>query len=247
MASFKFATPVFPEGTAFVFGLWVRISDGAGDFRRHLVNDTKLEAPAADQHSQLDKFIDELDELLLPDLAKKIEKMSVSNTTSTRAANYPKSIQPRFVGPRNRPLFGLRNSATIYQETAKSGFLSALEEDLDSLLQLGKTETTACREVSNFPSTDPDSDTDEGPSPGWLVITVTPEGRFVHWKDVKPDQLRESRTIAHLEPLPYQEGRPLEAIFEGSTELVDPSFDELEDRHILMNVVSWLRTDASSL
>ena len=51
MALFKFTCAVLPEGTTFVFGLWVCIADGLGDFRRHLVDDTKLEAPAVTPHS----------------------------------------------------------------------------------------------------------------------------------------------------------------------------------------------------
>jgi hypothetical protein len=36
--------------------------------------------------SDLDDFIDNLDDMLLPDLAQQIEKMSVFNATSTRDA-----------------------------------------------------------------------------------------------------------------------------------------------------------------
>jgi hypothetical protein len=32
MASFKFTSPVLPEGTTFIFGSWVYVADGAGDF-----------------------------------------------------------------------------------------------------------------------------------------------------------------------------------------------------------------------
>jgi hypothetical protein len=38
------------------------------------------------RRSDLDEFVDNLDETLLPDLAKEIEGESVSDTTSTRAA-----------------------------------------------------------------------------------------------------------------------------------------------------------------
>jgi hypothetical protein len=46
----------------------------------------KLEASAANQHSNLDEFIDNLNEMLLPDLTREIEEESVFNSTSTRAA-----------------------------------------------------------------------------------------------------------------------------------------------------------------
>jgi hypothetical protein len=32
MASFKFTNTVLPEGTTLVFGSWVCVADGAGDF-----------------------------------------------------------------------------------------------------------------------------------------------------------------------------------------------------------------------
>jgi hypothetical protein len=44
----------------------------------------------------------------------------------------------------------------------------------------------------------------------------------------------EARLVAHLEPLPFQEGRPLAAVAEVSTELVDTSSDELASRQVLM-------------
>jgi hypothetical protein len=68
------------------------------------------------------------------------------------------------------------------------------------------------------------------------MITSTPEGRFVHWKGMSLSDLLEAddRLVAHLEPLPFQEGRPLATVAEGSTELVDASSDELVSRQVLM-------------
>jgi hypothetical protein len=40
--------------------------------------------------------------------------------------------------------------------------------------------------------------------------------------------------VAHLEPLPFQEGRPLATAAEGSTELVDESSHELSSHQVLM-------------
>jgi hypothetical protein len=40
--------------------------------------------------------------------------------------------------------------------------------------------------------------------------------------------------VAHLEPLPFQEGRPLATVVEESTELVDESSEELISRQVLM-------------
>jgi hypothetical protein len=44
----------------------------------------------------------------------------------------------------------------------------------------------------------------------------------------------EGRLVAHLEPLPFQEGRPLATVVEESTELVDTGSDELASRQVLM-------------
>jgi hypothetical protein len=43
MASFNFTSAVPKESTTFVFSLWVYVADGAGDFCRHLVDNTKPE------------------------------------------------------------------------------------------------------------------------------------------------------------------------------------------------------------
>jgi hypothetical protein len=68
------------------------------------------------------------------------------------------------------------------------------------------------------------------------MITSTPEGCFVHWNGIKLSDLLEAedRLVAHLEPLPFQEGRPLAIMAEESTELVDASSDELISRQMLM-------------
>jgi hypothetical protein len=49
-----------------------------------------------------------------------------------------------------------------------------------------------------------------GPASG-LVITSTPAGRFVYWPDRKPADLTggNSRCVAYLDSLPFQEGTPL--------------------------------------
>jgi hypothetical protein len=68
------------------------------------------------------------------------------------------------------------------------------------------------------------------------MITFTLEGRFVHWKGMKLSDLHEDedRLMAHLEPLPFQEGKPLATIAEESNELVESTFDELISRQVLM-------------
>jgi hypothetical protein len=101
---------------------------------------------------------------------------------------------------------------------------SALEKDLDSLLQAGGSDATACRGAKYHLAT------------CGLMITTTTEGRIVHWKGMDLSDLlgHEDRLVAHLEPLPFQEGRALATITEGSTELVEAPSEELATRQVLM-------------
>jgi hypothetical protein len=64
------------------------------------------------------------------------------------------------------------------------------------------------------------------------MITSMLEGRIVHWRGMELSNLLEAggRLVAHLEPLPFQEDRPLATMVEESTELVDASSDELTSR-----------------
>jgi hypothetical protein len=99
-----------------------------------------------------------------------------------------------------------------------------LEKDLEFLLQIRKPEATTRRGAAGCLG-------DNG-----LMITSTPEGHFVHWKGMKLSYLLEDedRLVAHLEPLTFQEGKPLATMVEESTELVEASSDELISRQVLM-------------
>jgi hypothetical protein len=73
MASFQFTRLVPSQGTTFVFGSWVCVADGAGSFPRFLI-DMKPKTPAACFHSDLDKFVDNLDDLSIHGSATRIEE-----------------------------------------------------------------------------------------------------------------------------------------------------------------------------
>ncbi|RLN03150.1 retrotransposon protein, putative, unclassified [Panicum miliaceum] len=102
-------------------------------------------------------------------------------------------------------------------------------EDLDELLGLGEKDATACREAPIFDDYDSDSNPEAEPYLGGrgLVITSTPGGHFVYWKTLKPSELLgdDAILVAHLDSLPFQEGRPLEST-PGGTILVDYSSDD---------------------
>jgi hypothetical protein len=83
ISSFNFTSVVLDEGTTFTFGSWICVPNGSDGFNSHLANSRVPEASSSIQSSDLDKLINNLDDLLLPDLALQIEKMSVFDETST--------------------------------------------------------------------------------------------------------------------------------------------------------------------
>jgi hypothetical protein len=180
---------------------------------------------AADPRSGLDKFIDELYNLPLQTSVAQIEMESAPSSTSFGVATTSPGLdlfQSRDLHGRFQ--LGPCKSTTDSQEANVSGSLSMLEKDLDLLLQDRNPEATACRGASGC------SD------PGDLMITSLPKGRIVHWRGMMLSNLLEveGRLVAHLEPLPFQEGRPLATAAEGSTELVDESSHELSSCQVLM-------------
>jgi hypothetical protein len=86
MASFNFTSAMLNEGATFIFGSWICVANGLGGFNSHLANYKEPEASSSISSRDLDDFIDNLDDMLLPDLAQQIEKMYVFNATSTRDA-----------------------------------------------------------------------------------------------------------------------------------------------------------------
>jgi hypothetical protein len=224
MTSFRFTRSVPSQGTIFVFGSWVCIADGVGDFRQFPI-DMKPKTPVADLRSDFNKFVDDLDDLSIHASVAKIKMESAPGLTSSGAAATPLGLESfQSKGSRSRSRLGSRNPATDPQEADVSGSLSTLEKDLDSLLQFGGLEATACWGASGcFGASN-------------LMITSILEGRFVYWRDMELSNLLEAegQLVAHLEHLPFQEGRPLAVVAEESTELVDASSDELVSHQVLM-------------
>jgi hypothetical protein len=130
MASFQFTRSVPSQGTTFVFGSWVCISNGVGSFRRFLI-DMKPKTPTVGPHSDLDKFVDDRDALPIHGSAMRTEEESASGATSSSAATTflgLDSFQSKDSCSRSR--LGLRNLATDLQEANISESLSTLENDL---------------------------------------------------------------------------------------------------------------------
>jgi hypothetical protein len=101
---------------------------------------------AADPRSNLDKFVDGLDNLPLHASAAQIEMESAPGSTSFGVATTPPGLdlfQSRDLHSQSQ--LGSCKPATDLQEANVSGSLSMLEKDLDSLLQGRKPEATACQ------------------------------------------------------------------------------------------------------
>jgi hypothetical protein len=134
MASFNFIKSVPSQGTTFVFGSWVCIAHGVGNFRRFLVDMTP-KTFAADPRNGLDKFVDELDNLPLHNSAAHVEvKSAPSSTSSGVVAASPGLDLFQSRDLHGRTQIGPCKLATDLQEANVSGSLSMLEKDLDLLL-----------------------------------------------------------------------------------------------------------------
>jgi hypothetical protein len=77
MASLRFTSTMLDEGTTFIFGSWICVAKGLGGFNSHLIDSRKPEASKPTRSNDLDEFINNLDELLFPNLARQIERTSV--------------------------------------------------------------------------------------------------------------------------------------------------------------------------
>jgi hypothetical protein len=129
MASFQFTRSVPSQGTAFVFGSWVCIADGAGNFRRFLV-DMKPKTPVADLRGDLDKSVDDLNDLSINASVAKIEVESALGATSSGAGATSLGLDSfQSKDSRSRSRLGSRNLATDLQEADISKSLSTLEKD----------------------------------------------------------------------------------------------------------------------
>jgi hypothetical protein len=115
-----------------------------GGFNSHLVDSKKLEVSTSTRSNNLD-------ELLLPNLPRQIERTSVFNVTSIHAA-------PGL----------LRSDSNQSEEATQSKSLSNLEEDLDRIFKIRDDGATACR---GPPIIDYDSKNEE-----YLLTTSSSQG-----------------------------------------------------------------------
>jgi hypothetical protein len=231
-------TVAFNRGDTFVFGSWVCTADGARSFQRRLTMTPNpktglVTLPEVITGDLVEKF----GEILLYNQRADFEFGSASNSNSTSpwAITCKPATQPPCT---DFPLhehfpYDLCNISKTHMKTLtarQAGKEIVSEYNSDSNPTSGYYSDSSYK--FNFGS-DPDEPESEnpttelllsGPASG-LVITSTPIGRFIYWPDRKPVDLtdRNSRCIAYLDSLPFQEGTPLAPAEEHTpTEVATP-------------------------
>jgi hypothetical protein len=254
-------TVAFNRGDTFVFSTWVCTADGAGSFQRHLIMPPNPETGFV---TLLEVVTGELTgkfgEISLFNHHADFELGSVSNSNSTSpwAIACEPATQPSHVvsPPCERSRRGPRNpcrARTGAPSSRWAGKEPVPEYNSDSDTAPGRASDS--NPLSGFYSDSPyefdfgsnpedpeseDNTTEHpllGPASG-LVITSTLAGRFVYWPDRKPADLisGDSRYVAYLDSLPFQEGTPLARADSYTTTEVASSESSLgnPDRQVFM-------------
>jgi hypothetical protein len=214
----------FNCGDTFVFESWVCTADGAGSFQRRLTMTPNpstglLTLPEVVTSELVGKF----GEISLYNQHADFELGSDSNSNSTSpwAIACEPAIEPSCA---DSPLhehfpYGLCIASKAHAKaltTRRAGKeiasdytsdfnpVSGYYSDSSYEFDFGSDPNEA--ESETFTTEQPLT----GPAIG-LVITSTPTGRFVYWPDRKPADLIDgnSRCVAYVDSLPFQEGTPL--------------------------------------
>ena len=138
MVTFNFNHVVLNAGTTFIFGSWIYIVDGSSSFDSYLTDTMSPEAPS---HNYFDKTVNDSNEILLPELADKIEKLSVTDATSIRSTFF-ELVSIYSETTRTQLPLGLRNAATLYLAIMRRKITARIAEQ----------EATTCREAPIFNS-----------------------------------------------------------------------------------------------
>jgi hypothetical protein len=241
----------FNRGDTFIFGSWVCIADGAGSFQRRL---TMTPNPSTGLVT--------LPEVVTGELAGKFSEISLynqhanfelgsdsnSNSTSPWAIACEPATEPSCA---DSPLhehfpYGLSNAS---KDHAKALTARQAGKELVSNYTSDSNPVSGYYSDSSYEfnfGSDPDepeseNSTTEQPLSGsatGLVITYTPAERFVYWPNRKPENLTDgnSRCVAYLDSLPFQEATPLAPAEDHTpTEVAttDPSLGS-PDRQVFM-------------
>jgi hypothetical protein len=227
-------TVAFNHGDTFVFSAWVCTADGAGSFQCRLTMPPNPETglvtlPEVVSGNLAGKF----GEILLFDQHADFELGSASNSNSTSpwATLCEPATQPSHVDspPHERPTRGPRSVSRARTEAPparRAGKEPVPEYNSDSDTAPGRasdsnplfgfySDSAYEFDFGSDPE-DPESEDNSTEQPlsglaSGLVITSTPAGRFVYWPDRRPADLidKNSRYVAYLDSLPFQEETPL--------------------------------------
>jgi hypothetical protein len=248
-------------GDTFVFGAWVCTANGAGSFQRRLTMPPNPETgfvtlPEAVTGELACKF-GEIS-LFNRHVDFELESASNSNSTSPWAIACKSAAQPSQAvpSPRERSVRGphaLGRARTGASSSRRAGKEPVPKYNSDSDTAPGHASDS--NPLSEFYSNsayefdfrsdpeDPEFDGNSaehplsGPASG-LVISSTPAGRFVYWPDRKPADLisGDSRYVAYIDSLSFQEGTPLARADSNTPTEVAPSESSLgtPDRQVFM-------------
>jgi hypothetical protein len=227
-------TVAFNRGDTFVFGAWVCTADSAGSFQRRLTMPPNpktgfvtlpevVTGELAGQFGEISLFNHHAD--------FELESASNSNSMSPWAIACEPAVQPSQAVPSPREP-STRGPRILSR--ARTGAPSSRRADKEPVPEYNSDSDTAPGHPSDsnplfgfysdsayefdFGSDPEDSESEDNstehplsrPASG-LVITSTPAGRFVYWPDRKPADLisGDSRYVAYIDSLPFQEGTPL--------------------------------------
>jgi hypothetical protein len=251
----------FNHGDTFVFDAWVCNADGAGSFQRRLTMQPNPKTgfvmlPEAVTGELAGKF----GEISLFNHHADFELETVSNSNSTSpwviacepaaqpSQAVPSPREPSACGPRI-----LSRARTGAPTPRRAGKEPVPEYDSDS--DAAPDRVSDSNPLSGFYSnpdyefdfgSDPEEPESEdnsfelplsGPASG-LVISSTPAGRYIYWPDRKPADLAkgDSRYVAYIDSLLFQEGTPLARADSNTPTEVAPSESSLgtPDRQVFM-------------
>jgi hypothetical protein len=254
-------TVAFNCGDTFVFGAWVCTADGAGSFQRRLTMQPNLKTGSvtlpevvtgelAGKFGEISLFNHHAD--------FELESVSNSNSTSPWAIACEPAAQPSQAVPSPREhsargpriLSRARPGAPTSRRVGKEP-VPEYNSDSDAAPDRALNSSPLSEFYSNpdyefdfgLDPEEPESEDDStelplsGPASG-LVIKSTPAGRYVYWPDRKPaDMVKgDSRYVAYIDSLPFQEGTPLARADSNTPTEVAPSESSLgtPDRQVFM-------------
>jgi hypothetical protein len=254
-------TVAFNRGDTFVFGAWVCTADGAGSFQRRLTMQPNpktgfvtlpevVTGELAGKFGEISLFNHHAD--------FELESAPNSNSTSPWAIACEPAAQPSQAvpSPRERSARGPRtlSRACTGAPTSRRAGKEPVPEynsDFDATPDCASDSSPLSEFYSN-----PDYEFDFGSDPeepesednstelplsgpaSRLVITSTPAGRYVYWPDRKPADLikGDSRYVAYIDSLPFQEGTLLVQADSSTPTEVAPSESSLgtPDRQVFI-------------